>query len=46
MGMPTVAVSFSDGRLDGTMVGTVDGRAASAEATTARNCFRSTGFVR
>ena len=39
-------VPFSDGSVDGSMVGTVAPPRPSAEATTARNCFRSTGLVR
>ncbi len=41
-----LAASFSEGRLEGTIVGTVDGARPSADATTAWNCLRSTGLVR
>ena len=45
-GAPAGAAPWLEGRLDGTTVGDAAGARPSAEATTARNCFRSTGFVR
>jgi hypothetical protein len=36
----------SVGKLDGTVIGAVAGPRPNADATTARNCFKSTGLVR
>ena len=36
----------SVGKLDGSVLGAVEGPRPRADATTARNCFKSTGLVR